>query len=139
MSRMPPLPLKPFKTLPKKQKSRIWGVREVSPYFPLFPYVGIGARGRVAARQVTLVFLMGLKAGSHPRAFLDPVGFILCEYDPKPSHMDPYPIRPQTADPCSGPLQGLSGPLRVIGPRAQAQGPNPQILYFFIFERVWGL
>ena len=35
-----------------------------------------------------LFFWKVLRPRRHPRGFLDPVGSILVEYEPKPSHMD---------------------------------------------------
>ena len=37
---------------------------------------------------IFLIFPGVLEPGRYPRGFLDPVGLILVEYEPEPSHMD---------------------------------------------------
>ena len=47
-----------------------------------------------------------LESGRHPRGFLDPVGSILAEYEPKPSHMDMVQTRFPDLCPNSGIMSG---------------------------------
>ena len=59
-----------------------------TPQRMLFPEGGIGGISPNPRKPVFLDSPGGLESRRHPRGFPEPVGSILVEYEPKPSHMD---------------------------------------------------